>query len=42
MSHGQMLRWVAFYLDEATKQDPEVTQWDDDDTKQRKLQRANR
>lgn len=33
--------WMAFYVKEASDADPEVTKWDDDRSKKRKLDRMN-
>ena len=39
LGHAQLLEWIAYYLNEATLQDPEPTMWDDPVTAQRKLDR---
>lgn len=36
-----LAEWEALYILEATEADPEVTEWDDDALKKRKLARAN-
>jgi len=40
MSPSDLLEWQAFYTLEASEQDPEVTEWDDDESAKRKLTRA--
>jgi hypothetical protein len=33
----ELLEWKAYYLIEASDADPEITEWDDDASTQRKL-----
>lgn len=39
MGRSRLVEWAAFYLMEATEQDPELTEWDDEATVKRKTAR---
>ena len=39
MGSRQLEEWFLYYLDESSRQDPEPTEWDDEATLQRKMQR---
>jgi len=40
MSVAEFAEWQAFYLIDASDQDPEVTEWDDEASALRKLNRT--
>lgn len=39
MGTGGLVEWAAWFLKQATEQDPEITEWDDEATITRKLSR---